>query len=61
MPKNSMLSGLSIILLGIGIIIIAWIFKQLDIPDIILGFYTAPLVIIIGGIVIIRNSNPPKK
>ncbi len=55
-PKGNRF-GVMLILMGIGLVISAALFKAADVPDIFMGFYTGPLVFLSGGIILIINND----
>ncbi len=52
--------GLLIIGLGLALIFLSFILKWKEIPDILLGRYSGPLVIVIGGAVMISHKDEKK-
>lgn len=57
---NHVFTGLMVILAGIGLIVLSWIFKLTGMPDILLGYYTGPIVILIGGGILVRGKDKEK-
>ncbi len=57
---NHVFTGLIIMGIGVLMILISWALKLMNLPDILLGFYTGPIVIIIGGGVLVKGENKEK-
>ena len=55
--KNQPKKKLGLLLIGVGfaLIFLAVVLRILGIPDLFIGFYTGPIAIIAGGVVMIFN------
>ena len=60
MFHNHITVGIIAIIGGIALILVSAFFKAVGIPDIFLGFYTGPLVVIVGGGILIAGKDKEK-
>ncbi|MEA2042169.1 MAG: hypothetical protein U9N85_06405 [Bacteroidota bacterium] len=59
MFNNHIIAGLAIIFAGLLVIVLSTLLRSFGIPDILLGYYTGPLIVLIGtGILIFGKDKP---